>query len=84
MSRPASQRSPPILRADRIYIYAGIDGVTRQRCGRHVHREPWGRPAYIWHVLRPGRRHSCLECYYEKLGQIEEWEDENEAVLSGS
>lgn len=53
-----------VIRADRLYQYTSGDGITRMRCGRHLHHEPWGRPMRLWAVWPLGRR-TCLECAYE-------------------
>jgi hypothetical protein len=66
-----------VYAADRLYLYLSADGVTRQRCGRHVHKEGWGKPKQIWLIQRPGKRHTCIECFYERFGISEEQEHEN-------
>ena len=65
---------------DKLYLYLSADGITRQRCGRHVHRERWGYPVHIWLVQRPSKRHTCIECTYERFGTPEEHEHESESM----
>lgn len=54
-----------VYAADKLYLYLSADGVTRQRCGRHVHQERWGHPVRIWLVQRPSKRHTCIECKFQ-------------------
>jgi hypothetical protein len=56
--------------AHRIYIYLCADGITRQRCGRHVHTERSMTPVRIWHVEPPNERRTCLECEYNRLAAL--------------
>lgn len=62
-------RAPPMFLPANIYVYVSADGVWRQRCGRHVHEEAWGRPVYVWQVLPAvrNRKPTCIECFYERL-----------------
>lgn len=66
-----------IFDKDKLYLYASADGVTRLRCGRHVHTEVWGRPQRIWRVLKLGWR-SCVECEWERREGIHLAEPEDE------
>ena len=51
-----------IFYVNRIYIYLCADGVTRQRCGRHVHREPKYHPVRVWRVVPRGGKYGCFAC----------------------
>lgn len=69
LPKPKESRSPPSFEPGKIYLYLSADGITRQRCGRHIHRERWGQPVRIWHIERPSDRRTCIECVYEKFQQ---------------
>lgn len=75
-----------VYAADKLYLYLSADGVTRQRCGRHVHQERWGHPVRIWLVQRPSKRHTCIECKFqsgplEKQAKEQEHEDRSEPIV---
>lgn len=53
-----------VIRPDRLYVYCGTDGITRMRCGKHVHHEAWGKPMRLWAIWPVGRR-ICPECAYK-------------------
>lgn len=55
-------RGEVIFRKDRIYLYLCADGVTRQRCGVHVHRERKYQPVRVWLETPVGGKKSCIEC----------------------
>ncbi len=50
-----------------IYLFLSEDGVYRQRCGKHL---PWGfvglRPFAVLRSDPVGRKHSCVQCYWEQ------------------
>lgn len=70
-------KAEEVYAADKLYLYLSADGVTRQRCGRHVHQDRWGHPVRIWLVQRTSKRHTCIECIHEQFGTSEEQEHED-------
>lgn len=68
-----------VIEPGKLYLYLSADGVTRQRCGRHVHTEPWGRPVRIWSAEKPTKRRTCIECYHERFGTPEKQGKHHEA-----
>lgn len=51
-----------VFHVDRIYVYLCADGVTRQRCGAHVHQEQKYQPVRVWLEVPVGGDKSCVEC----------------------
>lgn len=70
--RPGWIKPDTTFDPDKIYIYVCVDGIARQRCGRHVHTEPRLKADYLLGVVQPGRK-TCIECFYE--GQLPREED---------
>ncbi|RIK36960.1 MAG: hypothetical protein DCC55_25705 [Chloroflexi bacterium] len=62
MNHPRDQPYDP----HKIYIYLCVDGITRQRCGRHIHTEPSLAPDWIYMEMPVGKK-TCIECFYESL-----------------
>lgn len=66
---------------NRIYLYRSVDGVYRQRCGRHIHRELRYQPSLVVGHWPPGR-YTCLECHYTNQEALPPPADDQEPAIA--
>lgn len=77
MSRVQAHRAGSEYQADHLYFFMSVDGVHRQRCGRHVPITLPTLATLVWRSEKVGSsRHSCIECFYERRNALRGGEDD--------